>query len=125
MRLLADSCVLVWWLDDPNWLAPEARAVIADPANEVLFSAASVWELGLKIRKGTLRMPASFTSVLLRDGFSSLPVTVEHAARSILLPPIHTDPFDRLLVAQAQEEGLVIVTRDGIIPRYPVPVLRA
>jgi PIN domain nuclease of toxin-antitoxin system len=125
MKLLADSCVLVWWLDDPKLLAAQARTAIADPRNEVFFSAASVWELGLKIRKGKLQMPSNFAGVLLQDGFSSLPVTVDHAARSILLPPVHEDPFDRLLVAQAMEEGLVIVTRDGVIPEYPVPVLRA
>jgi len=125
MRLLADSCVLIWWLGDPSSLRPEAREAIADPANEVLFSAASVWELGLKIRKGKLRMPANFAEALIGDGFTPLSVTAEHAARSLTLAPVHEDPFDRLLIAQAIAEGFVMVTRDEVIPHYPVPVLRA
>jgi len=125
MRLLADSCVLVWWLGDPASLHRLAREAISDPANEVLFSAASVWELGLKIRKGKLRMPANFPEVLIKDGFTPLSVTAEHAARSLTLAPVHEDPFDRLLIAQAITEGFVLVTRDAMIANYPVPVLRA
>jgi PIN domain nuclease of toxin-antitoxin system len=125
MRLLVDSCVLVWWLDNPASLAKEAREAIADPSNEVYFSAASVWELGLKIRKGKLTMPIDFASALSADGFSSLSVTVDHAARSLSLPALHEDPFDRLLVAQAIAEGLVMVTRDEVIRDYPLAVMRA
>lgn len=125
MRLLIDSCVLVWWLENPASLAKEAREAIADPANEVYFSAASVWELGLMIRKGKLTMPVDFASVLSADGFSPLSVTVDHAARSLSLPALHEDPFDRLLVAQAITEGLVMVTRDEVIRDYPLAVMRA
>ncbi len=125
MRLLADSCALVWWLGHPTSLAPAAREAITDPANEVYFSAASVWELGLKIRKGKLLMPHDFADVLVADGFSPLTVTVEHAAKSLTLPPLHEDPFDRLLIAQALVEGLVMVTRDATIRQYPVAVLGA
>lgn len=125
MRLLVDSCVLVWWLDHPASLAKEAREAIADPSNEVYFSAASVWELGLKIRKGKLTMPVDFASALSADGFSPLSVTVDHAARSLSLPALHEDPFDRLLVAQAIEEGLVMVTRGEVIRDYPLAVMRA
>lgn len=125
MKLLADSCVLVWWLGNPAALSKTAREAIAAPENEVFFSAASVWELGLKIRKGKLRMPGDFPAVLAADGFAPLSVTADHAARSLFLPPIHEDPFDRLLVAQALAEGLVFVTRDGRIRDYPVAVLGA
>jgi PIN domain nuclease of toxin-antitoxin system len=125
MKLLADSCVLVWWLGGPESLLKEAREAIADPFNEVYFSAASVWELELKIRKGKLRMPGDFAAVLAADGFMPLPVTVDHATRSSSLPAIHEDPFDRLLVAQAIAEGLVFVTRDTAIRQYPVAVMRA
>ena len=117
--------MLVWWLDNPASLAKEAREAIADPANEVYLSAASVWELGLKIRKGKLTMPVDFASALSADGFSPLSVTVDHAARSLSLPALHEDPFDRLLVAQAIEEGLVMVTRDEVIREYPLAVMRA
>ena len=125
MRLLVDSCVLVRWLRNPGSLSPEARDAIAEPANEVFFSAASVWELGLKIRKGKLTMPLDFASTLSSDGFTALSVTVDHAVRSFTLPGIHEDPFDRLLVAQAIAEGLVLVTRDEVIREYPLAVMRA
>jgi len=125
MKLLVDSCVIVWWLQDPKLLSPQARAAISDPANEVFFSAASVWELGLKISKGKLRIPESFASALLEDGFSSLSITVEHASQSLTLPTLHQDPFDRMLIAQALEEGLILVTRDTRIQQYALPVLVA
>jgi PIN domain nuclease of toxin-antitoxin system len=125
MKLLVDSCVIVWWLLDPGLLSSRARAAISDPANEVIFSAASVWELGLKVSKGKLRIPEGFTAALLADGFSSLSVTVEHASHSQTLPPLHQDPFDRMLIAQAMSEGLILVTRDANIQRYALPVLVA
>lgn len=125
MRLLADSHVLVWWLDDPSRLSPKARAAIADPENEVFFSAASVWELGLKIARGKLLMPVDFVDTLRKDGFSDLAVTIDHADASLYLPRHHGDPFDRMLVAQALEEGLVLVSRDGAIADYEVPLLKA
>ncbi len=125
MRLLVDSCVLVWWLGDPASLSREAREAIQNPEHDVLFSAASVWELGLKIQKGKLRLPASFPRLLVEDGFTTLSVTVGHAERSLTLPAEHRDPFDRLLIAQALTEGLVLVTRDSIIQRYPLPVIVA
>jgi len=125
MKLLVDSCVMVWWLSDPGQLSRQAREAISDPSNDVIFSAASVWELGLKISKGKLRMPDRFAEVLVDDGFVTLSVTVEHATRSLQLPEVHQDPFDRLLIAQALEEGLVLVTRDERIQRYPLPVLVA
>lgn len=125
MRLPVDSCVLVWWLDHPASLAKEAREAIADPSNEVYFSAASVRELGLRIQKGKLTMPIDFASALSADGFSPRSVTVDPVARSLSLPALHEDPFDRLLVAQAIEEGLVLVTRDEVIRDYPLTVMRA
>ena len=125
MRLLADSCVLVWWLSRPDELRPAARAALEDPENEVWFSAASVWELGLKIAKGKLKMPVPFVHHLTAEGFQSLPVTVEHAEQSLVLPPHHADPFDRMLIAQAVREQLIFVTRDEIIPKYPLQTLAA
>jgi len=125
MKLLADSHVLVWWLDDPGKLSAGARKAIADPRNDVLVSSASVWELGLKIARGKLQMPDHFLTVLREDGFSDLAVTNNHAETSIHLPPIHGDPFDRMLIAQVLEEGLVLVTRDQLIQQYEVPLLRA
>jgi PIN domain nuclease of toxin-antitoxin system len=125
MRILADSHVLIWWLGNPAKLDPAARAAIQDPENTVFFSVASVWEIGLKVAKGHLKVPPNLVEVLRAAGFSELPVLSRHAERAIALPAIHGDPFDRMLIAQAQHEGLVFATRDSIIPEYPVPVLRA
>jgi PIN domain nuclease of toxin-antitoxin system len=119
MRLLADSHVLIWWVDNPAQLTPAARAAIADPDNEVFMSAASLWEIGLKVAKGKLRVPANFAQVLRAGGFADLPVHARHAERAIGLPAIHGDPFDRMLVAQAIEEGLALVSWDQCLRRAP------
>ncbi len=125
MKILADSHVLLWWLDDPQRLTPAARAAIADPANLVFFSAASVWEIGLKVGKGKLRIDGDVVAALQADSFEPLPITMAHAARSLTLPDMHGDPFDRMLIAQALAEGLVLATRDRLILHYDVPVLEA
>jgi PIN domain nuclease of toxin-antitoxin system len=125
MNFLVDSHAAVWWMDDPNRLAPAARDAIADGRNLVYLSAASVWEIGLKMARGKLRLPATYVDRLRADGFSFLDVSVSHAQRAPFLPPHHADPFDRLLIAQAQIEGLVLVTRDEDLHAYGVPVLRA
>ncbi len=125
MRLLLDSHVVVWWAVYPGRLRDETRSALIDPANEVFLSAASVWELGLKIARQKLRLPAGYAVRLLADGFEELPVSVAHADRAMMLPALHADPFDRLLIAQALEEGLVLVTSDREIVRYDVPVMDA
>lgn len=125
MRYLIDSHVIVWWLEDPQRLTPEARLAISEADHEVYFSAASVWELGLKIAKGKLRMPQDFPALLEAEGFVSLPVTASHALHSLNLPVLHQDPFDRMLIAQALEEGLILITRDEHILRYPLKLLPA
>lgn len=125
MRLLADSHVLVFWLENPAQLVPAARAAITSGRNQVFFSAASVWELGLKQAKGKLRMPAGWVELLRADGFSELPLTVAHAEACQDLPLLHGDPFDRVLLAQARAEGAVLVTRDEILHRYGIPTLEA
>ena len=95
------------------------------PENEIFLSAASVWELGLKVARQKLRLPADYASHLLVHGMAELPVTIAHASRATTLTPLHGDPFDRLLIAQALEEGLVLVTSDQAIMRYDVPTLEA
>lgn len=125
MRLLLDSHVIVWWLDDPSRLTGSVRAAIQNPANGVSFSAASIWELSLKSAKNQLRLPPNLLSVLKDDGFDELPVTSAHAMLASSLPALHGDPFDRLLIAQALAEGLVLATRDRAIVRYDVPVMEA
>lgn len=125
MRILADSHVLLWWVDDPKRLALSARVAIADPANSVFFSAASIWEIGLKAGKGKLRVDGDVVAALQADGFEPLPITMTHAARSLTLPDTHGDPFDRMLIAQALAEGLVLATRDRLILQYDVPTMEA
>ncbi len=125
MRILADSHVLLWWLDEPTRLTIPARAAIADPANAVYFSAASIWEIGLKVGKGKLRIDGDVVAELQSDGFEPLPITMAHAARSLTLPDTHGDPFDRMLIAQTLADGLVLATRDRLILQYDVPVLEA
>lgn len=106
-------------------LPPAVGQVIEDPRSEVLLSAASAWEIAIKRATGRLEAPGDIAAALAASGIEPLPVTVAHAERAGSLPRIHGDPFDRMLVAQAQIEGLTIVTRDTEIPRYDVSVLVA
>lgn len=123
MRLLLDSHTLLWWMDDPSKLKPEARKAISDPSNLVFASAASVWELGLKVSKGKLRLPLGFHSVLREHGIEPLPFTAEHAVESISLPAVHGDPFDRALVAQCRLESMTLATRDAVLGGYGIAIL--
>ncbi len=125
MKILVDSHVAVWWLSDPSQIKSPTRSAIQDPANQVFLSAASVWELSLKISKGKLVMPVGFADELKRDGFDPLPISAVHALATSELPQIHSDPFDRMLIAQAREEGLLLATRDGLIRQYDVATLEA
>ena len=123
MRLLLDTHIVLWWdADDPR-LSAVFRAAVASPESEVFVSAASAWEIGIKRASGKLQIGASVAHTILRHAFIALPVTVEHAEWAGSLPLLHRDPFDRLLVAQAQLEGLVLVTVDDRILRYQVPHL--
>jgi PIN domain nuclease of toxin-antitoxin system len=123
--LLIDAHVLVWWLAEDQALSPEVRSAIADPANDVLVSAATVWELAIKRAKGKIRLPAELSAAVDAAGFSSIPVTAEDAEISAELPAHHQDPFDRMLVAQAQRLGAILVSRDAAFDAYGVDILRA
>ena len=125
MRLLLDTHALLWWLAGGAELSAEARAAIAEPGNQVLVSAASVWEIGIKQARGKLRAPEGLLEQIERHRFRLLPIEGAHALGAAALPPLHPDPFDRMLVAQAQAEGLCIVTRDPAIPAYAVPIIAA
>lgn len=122
MNLLLDTHALLWWLNgDP--LVPEARNAVADPTNRVCVSSASIWEIAIKQALGKLEVEGSIAAAAIEDRFEPLPVSFEHAEAVSRLPGHHRDPFDRLLVAQAQTEALTIVTRDERIPAYDVPTL--
>jgi PIN domain nuclease of toxin-antitoxin system len=123
MRILLDSHALLWWAGDPERLAPSARAAIEDPENEIHVSAASLWEIGLKAAKGKLRLPVDFEEILGRNGINSLALTARHAMESVGLPPIHGDPFDRVLVAQCRVEDMILASRDAILASYGIRIL--
>ena len=125
MILLVDANVLVWSLVDPLEIAAAARHAIASPANDVLVSAASVWELGIKQAKGKLRLPEGLATAVESLGFNGLPVTLEDVEVAAALPAHHRDPFDRMLVAQARRLDAVVVTRDRAFGAYDVTVLTA
>ena len=123
MNFLLDSHVLLWWLEDNPRIGPPVRGPISDPGNRVYVSAASVWEIGIKQALGKLSVPGSILELLQDEGFEELPMTARHAEAAANLPPIHRDPFDRMLVAQTRLEGLTLVTHDIAIQAYKVDVL--
>jgi PIN domain nuclease of toxin-antitoxin system len=125
MKLLLDTHLLLWAADDSDSLSPAARALIEDPANDLLFSAVSIWEISIKhgLKRADFKIePHVFMRALLDGGYGELPLTSKHAVTVGLLPPIHKDPFDRILIAQAQSEGITLLTADPIVARYPGPV---
>ncbi|MGI8876054.1 MAG: type II toxin-antitoxin system VapC family toxin [Egibacteraceae bacterium] len=124
MRLLLDTQVLLWWLPDDPALSPAVRATI-NTEPEVFVSAASVWEVGIKVALGKLETPGHLGEQVDAEGFRRLPIDFTHAAAAGALPRHHDDPFDRILIAQAQCEGLTLVTSDRAFPAYGVPLLAA
>ena len=125
MILLLDSHALVWWLANDAALSRVARAAIADPANDVLVSAASMWELSIKRAKGKIKLVADLAVAVEEAGFSGLPITHDDGQAAAALPAHHRDPFDRMLVAQAARLDAVIVSRDRAFAAYDVRVMPA
>jgi PIN domain nuclease of toxin-antitoxin system len=123
MNLLLDTHVLIWW-DEGRKLAAEARRAITN-AEAVYVSAASAWEVAIKIGLGRLRPKRTVEQAADESGFLELPVTIRHAQRVAFLPDHHRDPFDRLLVAQAELEELTLVSRDPVFERYRVKTIAA
>ena len=126
MRLLLDTHISLWALVDSPRLPAQARLLILAPDNEVVVSAASVWEIAIKHGLAKKNLPVSGAearSWFMRAGYTLLPVTAEHAALVEELPPHHADPFDRILVAQALAEPLRLVTHDPTVARYSDTVL--
>ena len=123
MKLLLDTHVLLWWLNDSAELSDRLKSLIADPENLVYVSAVSLWEIVIKESLGKLKMPKKWELAVQDKSFRRLTVTWEHALKVAELPEIHRDPFDRLLVAQALVEGLTLITNDDRICRYPGDIL--
>ena len=124
MRLLLDSHVALWALGHPGELGDGCGRQLAS-ADEVYFSAVTPWELGIKRAKGRIDYPDGLVAELVACGFDELPITAAHADAATRLPPHHTDPFDRMLVAQAQAESLTLVTVDEQLLAYDVATLNA
>ena len=129
MRVLVDTHVWLWMWSEPERLRNEARTVLEDPATVLHVSAVSAWEIAAKAAAGRLRLPTPPDSWLSdpqhRRDMTELPITFDHASRAGSLPPHHRDPFDRMLVAQAQAEGLVLVSADRQLAPYDVERLPA
>ena len=124
MRILVDSHVALWWLDAHPSLGPRCRSSI-ELADTVFFSAVTPWELGIKKALGKLSFPAGLTDKLEAEGFEALSISARHAEHAVGLPTHHRDPFDRMLVAQAQLESLTLVTADRALDPYDVELIAA
>lgn len=123
MKLLLDTHTALWWLGDDKRLGPASAALLDDAANDVLLSAAVVWEVAIKRSLGKLKAPDGFASTLIGAGANPLAVSVEHAEAVALLAWHHRDPFDRMLVAQAAVEQAVLVSNDEALIPYGVPLV--
>ena len=127
MNLLLDTHLLLWAAAEPNKLSPEATAMISNENNRLYFSAASIWEVVIKNGLGRPDFhvdPHLLRRGLVDNGYIELPISSLHTLAVSHLPEIHKDPFDRILVAQAETEGFLLLTADDLVARYPGPVRR-
>jgi PIN domain nuclease of toxin-antitoxin system len=125
MKLLLDTHLLLWAAGEPKRLPKDIRTLLEDRDNELLFSAASLWEVAIKSGLGRkdFRVEARLLRRgLLDNGYSELPIVSDHVVAIESLPPIHKDPFDRVLVAQATVEGITLLTNDPVVAQYPGPI---
>ena len=125
MKLLLDTHLLLWAAGEPKRLPKQARTWIENPDNELLFSAASLWEVAIKRGLGREDFKADARLLrrgLLDNGYGELPIVSDHVVAIESLPPIHKDPFDRILVAQATVEGVTLLTIDSLVSQYPGPI---
>jgi PIN domain nuclease of toxin-antitoxin system len=127
MKLLLDTNVFIWWFSEPEKLSPKAAAILADVNNDLLLSAASVWEMQIKLQLGKLKFTVSLREIVesqeRANGVQVLPIGLEHVLALDVLPAHHKDPFDRLLAAQANVEGAFLVSSDRVFLSYPVKLL--
>ena len=125
MRLLLDTHLLLWAAGEPDTLSARARTLMEDPDNVLVFSAASLWEITIKVGLGRADFqvdPHLLRRGLIENGYEELPITSQHALAVGQLPDVHRDPFDRILVAQATVEGVLLLTHDPLVKAYPGPI---
>ena len=124
MRFLLDSHILLWFLDDPDMqLSSEEQSAIGAPDHEVVVSVVTLWELAIKEATGKLRLGRPIRPQLIANDLTELPIRGSHTDCYRRLAPLHRDPFDRMLVAQAIDEDLILITRDAVLGEYPVQIL--
>jgi PIN domain nuclease of toxin-antitoxin system len=122
MKLLLDTHLLLWAAGDPGRLSRSAKKLLSDPANDLVFSAASLWEIAIKrsLGRADFRVePRVLRRGLLDNGYLEISIAGEHVLATETLPPIHKDPFDRILIAQAMAEGVTLLTVDPLVAKYP------
>lgn len=127
MRLLLDTHILLWAANAPHQMSAAGRALLEDTDSELHFSAASLWEISIKTSLGRADFRVDVRVLrrgLLDNGYQELPITGAHAVSVEGLPPLHKDPFDRMLVAQAASEGMILVTADALVAQYPGSIRR-
>ena len=125
MTFLLDTHLLLWAAGNPGRLSAESRDLLTDPATQLMFSTASIWEVVIKnaLGRSDFRVePRRLRDGLIQNGYGELAIRSEHALAAGLLPPVHKDPFDRILIAQAQVEDATLLTTDTKLVRYPGPI---
>jgi len=125
MRYLIDTHVLLWWFFDRDALSKEAQVIIADSDNDVLVSVVTPWEIFIKQQKGKLKIPDGLMEEIENEAFEILPINTKHLMPYKGLPLVHSDPFDRMIIAQTIKEELTLITRDKLILQYNVKTLKA
>jgi len=128
LKILLDTHILLWAAGQPENLTANVRGLLDDPRNELIFSSASIWEIAIKSGLGRSDFQVDARNLrreLLDNGYLELPIASEHAVAIDCLPPIHKDPFDRLLIAQSMVEGITLLTADPLVAQYPAPVKKA
>ena len=127
MKYLLDTHAFLWFVTDDNRLSQKARSIIKSNANEIYFSAASAWEISIKIRLGRLTIAEELEPFIVKqlaeNSFSTLSITIFHSIYTSKLPDIHKDPFDRIIIAQSNVENMSLISKDKNIKKYKVPIV--
>lgn len=125
MNILLDTHTLLWWLDDYKKLSKKAFELIKDPENICYVSSASLWEISIKRKLGKLKIPNSFYDIFDQQNFEELSISFEHSKNIFLLPNVHKDPFDRMLISQSIVENLTLLSKDKVFKKYSIRVIAA